>query len=95
MPSYDTYSLLLSLAESFLVSLIVTYVILPWVMQNMKRRGITGHDQNKLDEPVIPEMGGVGVVIGYFSGLFTFLISYRFLFNEDLPYSSVLLAGMS
>jgi hypothetical protein len=35
-------------------------------------------------------MGGVGVVIGYFAGLFTFLITYRFVFNEDLPYSSVL-----
>jgi len=90
----DPVLLALSLAQAFMVSLIVTYVLLPWVMSNMRKRGITGPDKNKLEEPIIPEMGGVGVVIGYFSGLFTFLLSYKFIFAEDLPYSSVLLAGM-
>ena len=59
MVSYNTTALGISLAESFIVALLVTYILMPWVMKNMKKRGITGRDQNKLEEPIIPEMGGV------------------------------------
>jgi len=36
MVDFNTYALTLSLAESFLVSLLVTYILLPWVMANMR-----------------------------------------------------------
>jgi UDP-N-acetylmuramyl pentapeptide phosphotransferase/UDP-N-acetylglucosamine-1-phosphate transferase len=63
MTNFDLTALTLALSMAFMVSLLTTYTILPWVMQNMRRRGITGPDKNKLEEPVIPEMSQERLVI--------------------------------
>ena len=47
-----------------LVAFIVTFIIMPYVIKGMKRRGIVGIDVHKLDRPEVAEMGGVGILFG-------------------------------
>ncbi len=48
------------LASGFLV----TFVSLPKIMDYMIRKGIVGRDVHKKDKPIVPEMGGVTVLLG-------------------------------
>ncbi|MBI5227225.1 UDP-N-acetylglucosamine--dolichyl-phosphate N-acetylglucosaminephosphotransferase [Candidatus Micrarchaeota archaeon] len=50
---------------AFFVTLISTRVLIPY----LKKSGITGKDENKADEPEIPEMGGIAIVAGLVAGL--------------------------
>ncbi len=47
-----------------LVAFIVTFLIMPYVIKAMTRRGIVGIDVHKLDQPEVAEMGGVGILFG-------------------------------
>jgi UDP-N-acetylglucosamine--dolichyl-phosphate N-acetylglucosaminephosphotransferase len=48
----------------FLSGLMTTFLSLPVLMEAMRTRGFTGRDVHKKDEPEIPEMGGVAILIG-------------------------------
>jgi len=48
----------------FAVGFIVSFLIMPVVMNFMRRKGIVGIDMHKKDRPSIPEMGGIAVLIG-------------------------------
>jgi UDP-N-acetylglucosamine--dolichyl-phosphate N-acetylglucosaminephosphotransferase len=48
----------------FFVALIATFVVMPYVIKTMKRRGIFGVDVHKLDKPEVAEMGGLGILFG-------------------------------
>ncbi|MBS7644164.1 hypothetical protein KEJ26_06295 [Candidatus Bathyarchaeota archaeon] len=52
---------LLGLAMPFLTGLFITFATTPFAA---KKAGITGVDIHKLTKPVIPEMGGIGIVTG-------------------------------
>ena len=54
---------------AFVVSLVATYIILPWLIPRLKARGIVGRDLNKPGMPEIAEMGGIAVVVGFFAGV--------------------------
>jgi len=41
-----------------------TLLILPFIMRRMRAAGIVGVDAHKRDRPVVPEMGGISVLIG-------------------------------
>lgn len=57
-----------------LVAFIVTFLIMPYIIRAMKRRGIIGVDVHKIDKPEIAEMGGLGILIGVtIAGLVLFL----------------------
>jgi UDP-N-acetylglucosamine--dolichyl-phosphate N-acetylglucosaminephosphotransferase len=65
-----------------LVAFVVTFLIMPYVIKVMKRRGMVGIDAHKLDKPEVAEMGGVGILVGVIvacfavflgSGLFGFV----------------------
>ena len=58
---------LAALAVGFVVSLLS----MPIVMGFMKRRGIVGTDVHKKDRPLIPEMGGIAVIIGVTASVLT------------------------
>jgi len=47
-----------------LVAFIVTFLIMPYVIKAMKRRGIVGIDVHKFNKPEVAEMGGVGILFG-------------------------------
>jgi len=46
------------------VGFVVSFLSMPLVMNFMKRKGIVGVDVHKKDRPLIPEMGGIAVLIG-------------------------------
>ena len=54
----------------FLISFAITVIVTPVIAKFFLRQGISGKDMNKLDKPVIPEMGGVAILIGFFSSIF-------------------------
>ncbi len=57
---------------SFIAAFAVTFYSVPIVARKLLAAGITGKDINKSGAPVIPEMGGVAIVMGLVAGvLFT------------------------
>ena len=48
----------------FTIAFLVSFIGLPSIMRKMKSLGIVGVDFHKKDRPLIPEMGGIGVLIG-------------------------------
>jgi UDP-N-acetylglucosamine--dolichyl-phosphate N-acetylglucosaminephosphotransferase len=76
---------------SFLISLGITYAILPSLIKYLQKKGITGIDIHKPTKPEIPEMGGIAILIGLISTqiFLIFLLSeYTF---EFLAFISVIL----
>lgn len=62
------------LAISFLISLISTFVLVPWLIKNLRNSRMVGIDLNKWNRPRVPEMGGLAVIIGFYLGaVFLFL----------------------
>ena len=47
-----------------LVGFIVCHFSLPRIMRYMKERGVVGRDAHKIDHPLIPEMGGLAILLG-------------------------------
>ena len=41
-----------------------TFLILPYIMKKMEKRGIVGQDIHKKNRPAVPEMGGVAIILG-------------------------------
>lgn len=76
------------LTISFLISLISTFVLVPWLIRNLKNTKMVGFDLNKWKKPRVPEMGGLAVIIGFYLGaVFLFLfIDIR----ADIYYISLL-----
>jgi hypothetical protein len=48
----------------FSTSFFITFFCLPIIMELMKSKGIVGHDAHKKSRPLVPEMGGVAMIIG-------------------------------
>ena len=53
----------------FLASFLITIVIFPKAIYQLKKAGIVGRDLNKPGEPEIAEMGGLVMVIGFAAGV--------------------------
>ncbi len=83
-----------ALAAGFIVSLVVTFLIMPGIIRTMRAHGMTGPDMNKAAKPEIAEMGGVGVLIGFFAGMFATVGIMKFVTHESLADSRLLLASM-
>ena len=47
-----------------LVGFVVCFFALPVIMRKMTERGVVGRDAHKIDHPMIPEMGGLGIMLG-------------------------------
>ncbi|MHA2428054.1 MAG: hypothetical protein ACXADB_08540 [Candidatus Hermodarchaeia archaeon] len=57
-----------------LVAFFVTFLIMPYVIRAMKRRGVVGVDVHKINKPEIAEMGGLGILFGVtIAGIVLFL----------------------
>lgn len=44
-------------------------MIVPWMIPKLKERGIVGNDRNKPGNPLVAEMGGIAVVLGFLAGV--------------------------
>jgi UDP-N-acetylglucosamine--dolichyl-phosphate N-acetylglucosaminephosphotransferase len=62
-------TLLSYLAVSAVAAFLATYLFLPWLIKSLRGTSAVGKDLNKLNKPLIPEMGGLGVVLGFYIGV--------------------------
>ena len=46
------------------VGFVITFLSLPIVMRKMRERNIVGRDAHKREHPLIPEMGGIAIIVG-------------------------------
>jgi UDP-N-acetylglucosamine--dolichyl-phosphate N-acetylglucosaminephosphotransferase len=52
-----------------IASFVTTFLVVPWLIRNLKNTSAVGRDFNKPGAPRIPEMGGLAVVIGFYVGV--------------------------
>lgn len=52
-----------------IASFVTTFLVVPWLIKNLKNTSAVGRDLNKAGHPRIPEMGGLAVVIGFYVGV--------------------------
>ncbi|UCD92828.1 MAG: hypothetical protein JSV43_02610 [Methanobacteriota archaeon] len=64
-----------------MTSFVTTFLMVPWLIRNLKNTSAVGRDLNKPDRPRIPEMGGLAVVIGFYVGVTALTISVYLLVN--------------
>jgi len=70
MENLHTLEALIIFATGFIVS----FVCLPVIMRRMREWGIVGHDAHKKDRPLVPEMGGIAILIGLSASLLAGLV---------------------
>jgi len=63
----------MSLLGAVSFSFAVSYVIIPHFNRYMHAAGIVGRDIMKMDETVVADMGGPGVVVGFLMGVFFYI----------------------
>lgn len=59
------------------VALVATLIVMPRLLRKLRGAGIVGRDINKPDRPEIPEMGGLGVFLGFNAGVFAVLLFWQ------------------
>ncbi len=78
----------------FSVGFLITYLVLPYLIKFMKRKGYVGIDIHKNDKPEIAESGGLSIIIGFSATLILLIILFPEFFKETLIFLlTVLLAG--
>lgn len=80
----NSFALLAALAAAF----VTTYGMIPWLIPKLRERGIVGRDLNKPDQPLIVEMGGIAVVIGFFTGT-SVALAFNGVGNRELLFVSL------
>src|SRR5438034_8021279 len=48
---------------------LATLLFVPWLISNLRGTTLVGKDLNKPNRPLVPEMGGVGVMLGFSVGI--------------------------
>lgn len=79
-----------------LISFAVTVIVTPLIARLFLKYGISGKDMNKLEKPVIPEMGGVAILIGFFSSIFCLIWLGLLELNAQYIYAffTIILVGL-
>lgn len=80
-----------------LVAFLATWLVMPWLIEALRKAGITGRDLHKPGNEVVPTMGGIGVFVGFATAMtFSALLGldYRLLFAIFLSGTLALLAGL-
>lgn len=67
----------LSLLVSAICSFLAAYVFLPWLIRSLHGTSAVGKDLNKPGRPLVPEMGGLGVILGFYVGV-AVLVGFAF-----------------
>jgi UDP-N-acetylglucosamine--dolichyl-phosphate N-acetylglucosaminephosphotransferase len=71
-----------SLAGAVFLSFVFTYTLMPIFNMFMKATGIVGRDIMKRERPVVADMGGPGVIVGFLAGVFFYIAMEVFIFDE-------------
>ncbi len=79
----------------FVVGFLITYLLLPYIIKLMQRKGYVGIDIHKNSKPKVAESGGLGIVIGFtISSLFLMLFFPSFSNEIIIFLVTVILAGV-
>jgi UDP-N-acetylglucosamine--dolichyl-phosphate N-acetylglucosaminephosphotransferase len=54
----------------FLISFLTTVFVTHFLIPRLRTAGIVGKDMNKPGHPEVPEMGGLGIILGFGAGIF-------------------------
>src|SRR5947199_1733980 len=60
---------LLVLLASAMVSFVAVCLFLPWLIKSLRGTTLVGKDLNKPHSPLVPEMGGIAVILGFYAGV--------------------------
>jgi UDP-N-acetylglucosamine--dolichyl-phosphate N-acetylglucosaminephosphotransferase len=85
---------MLTMIISLLIGFIVTFLITPKTIIFLERIGIVGTDIQKFNRPKIAEMGGLPVLMGFLSAVFTFVWITTFIIKSQSSLISIF-AGIS
>ncbi|MGA2972706.1 MAG: hypothetical protein ABSE39_08815 [Candidatus Bathyarchaeia archaeon] len=80
-----------------LVSFLATYAVMPWLINALRKAEITGRDVHKIDVREIPTMGGIGLFVGFATGMTLSALlglDYRLLFAIFLAATLAVLGGL-
>jgi UDP-N-acetylglucosamine--dolichyl-phosphate N-acetylglucosaminephosphotransferase len=72
----------------------VTFLSMPILIRTCRAHGMTGADQNKFGKPLVAEMGGAAVVIGFFSAVVSLMIFDYFTPGQLIPNVTLFLAAL-
>ena len=83
-----------------IISFLVTFLILPWLIEKLTEKEIMGIDMNKSSKPQIPEMGGISVLIGFVVGVYVQIFLFEIIgvgikINDYILCSLVTAIGVS
>ena len=68
----------------FAVGFFITFLITPYIIKYMKKKGNVGYDIHKNARPEVAESGGVSIIIGIFVAAILSMILFPILFNVIL-----------
>jgi len=83
-----------SLVAASFLSFISAYLMTPFFIRFTRAAGIVGRDIMKEGRPVIADMGGPGVIVGFLTGVFFYISVEIFIFG-GLPELIYILASIS
>ena len=84
---------ILFLVIVFLVGLLVTYYLLPYIIKLMKKKNYVGYDIHKNSRPEVAESGGLGFVLGFVIASILLMIFFIDFFNEILIFILTVLSA--
>ena len=84
---------ILFLVIVFLVGLLVTYFLLPYIIKLMKKKNYVGYDIHKNSRPEVAESGGLGFVLGFTIASILLMVFFIDFFNEILIFILTVLSA--
>ena len=74
----------------FITVFIITWMVIPFWITRAKNAGLAGKDIHKKDLPVVAEMGGVTVLLGFIIGIMGYVALRVFIFHANSNITSIL-----
>jgi UDP-N-acetylglucosamine--dolichyl-phosphate N-acetylglucosaminephosphotransferase len=81
----DSFEIFISILSS-IIAFATSFILTRNLITILKKQKILYPDLNKKDRPLIPEMGGIGVIFAFFLGMNFFLI---WITSIDFPYLEI------
>ena len=92
MVFFDIYSISYILTAS-ISAFFATVIITPRIITVMKNIGVVGHDIHKKDKPEVAELGGFPVILGFLTGILSYVFILTFYLKIDGDTTSKILAA--
>lgn len=81
MPLADALPVHLPLEQALVLGGVIAFLgtlaAMPRIIHKLRGAGIVGRDINKPGRPEVAEMGGIGVFLGFYTGVFAILLTYE------------------